>query len=110
MWLQERNQRLNSRTEQLDKQINLLIEDSVGLLKTRMTELGINSGIYTKDLLGKAKEIIFRHRELQAKALKLQSKVSSCDGNVYVGGKFDELVSIWVDEELIGGNGPDGAF
>lgn len=73
---QERNQKLNSRTEQLNKQINLLIEDSVGLLKTRMTELGINSGFYTKDLLAKAKEIIFRHRELQAKALKLQSKVS----------------------------------
>lgn len=67
---------MTSRTEQLDKQINLLIEDSVGLLKTRMTELGINSGFYTKDLLGKAKEIIFRHRELQAKALKLQSKVN----------------------------------
>lgn len=59
----------------MDKQINLLIEDSVGLLKTRMTELGINSGYYTKDLLSKAKEIIFRHRELQAKALRLQSKV-----------------------------------
>lgn len=41
-----------------------------------MTELGINSGFYTKDLLNRAKEIIFRHRELQAKALKLQSKVS----------------------------------
>lgn len=41
-----------------------------------MTELGINSGFYTKDLLSKAKEIIFRHRELQAKALKLQSKVN----------------------------------
>lgn len=75
----ERNQKLTSRTEQLDKQINLLIEDSVGLLKTRMTELGINSGFYTKDLLAKAKEIIFRHRELQAKALKLQSKVCSTD-------------------------------
>lgn len=44
-----------------------------------MTELGINSGFYTKDLLAKAKEIIFRHRELQAKALKLQSKVCSID-------------------------------
>lgn len=66
---------MTSRTEQLDKQINLLIEDSVGLLKTRMTELGINSGFYTKDLLDKAKEIILRHRELQAKALKLQCKV-----------------------------------
>ncbi|KAL6953151.1 Histone-lysine N-methyltransferase, H3 lysine-79 specific [Sarracenia purpurea var. burkii] len=78
----ERNQRLNSRTEQLDKQINLLIEDSVG------------------------ERDHFPASELQAKALKLQSKVSSCDGNVYVGGKFDELVSIWVDEELIGGNDP----
>ncbi|KAM8701392.1 hypothetical protein ACLKA7_000067, partial [Drosophila subpalustris] len=39
---QERMARLKNRASQLDKQIKVLIDDSVTLLKVRMNELGIN--------------------------------------------------------------------
>lgn len=39
---QERKQRIKNRASQLDKQIKVLIDDSVALLKVRMNELGIN--------------------------------------------------------------------
>ncbi|XP_054277384.1 histone-lysine N-methyltransferase, H3 lysine-79 specific isoform X4 [Macrosteles quadrilineatus] len=74
----ERNQRLTSRAAQLDKQIKVLIDDSVALLKTRMAELGINASCPT-DLLSKAKEIVLRHKELQAKVAKLQNQVANLD-------------------------------
>lgn len=63
-----------SRAAQLEKQINVLIDDSVALLKARMSELGINAST-PQDLLAKAKEIVLRHKELQAKANKLQIQV-----------------------------------
>lgn len=66
---------MQSRAAQLDKQIKVLIDDSVALLKTRMVELGINASCST-DLLSKAKEIVIRHKELQGKVAKLQSQVS----------------------------------
>jgi len=72
--LQERNQKLKSRAAQLEKQIKVLIDDSVALLKARMSELGINASS-PGDLLAKAKEIVLRHKELQAKASKLQAQV-----------------------------------
>ena len=71
---QERNQKLKSRAAQLEKQIKVLIDDSVALLKARMSELGINASS-PGDLLAKAKEIVLRHKELQAKASKLQAQV-----------------------------------
>ncbi|KAL1114853.1 hypothetical protein AAG570_007677 [Ranatra chinensis] len=74
----ERNQKLTCRAAQLEKQIKVLIDDSVALLKTRMTELGINASSPT-DLLSKAKEIVMRHKELQAKATKLQAQVASIE-------------------------------
>lgn len=73
-FLQERNQKLKSRAAQLEKQIKVLIDDSVALLKARMSELGINASS-PGDLLAKAKEIVLRHKELQAKASKLQAQV-----------------------------------
>lgn len=63
-----------SRASQLDKQIGVLISDSVALLKARMSELGIHAS-NTVDLLAKAKEIVGRHKELQSKASKLQAEV-----------------------------------
>ncbi|KAL0901679.1 hypothetical protein ABMA27_006877 [Loxostege sticticalis] len=74
----ERNQKLKSRASQLDKQINVLISDSVALLKARMSELGIHAN-NTVDLLAKAKEIVGRHKELQSKASKLQAQVNSIE-------------------------------
>ncbi|XP_067001599.2 histone-lysine N-methyltransferase, H3 lysine-79 specific [Anabrus simplex] len=74
----ERNLKLMSRAAQLEKQIKVLIDDSVALLKARMSELGINAST-PGDLLAKAKEIVLRHKELQAKASKLQAQVSSIE-------------------------------
>ena len=74
----ERNSKLQSRAAQLEKQIKVLIDDSVALLKARMTELGINA-TSPGDLLTKAKEIVLRHKQLQAKASKLQAQVSSME-------------------------------
>ncbi|CAB3239843.1 unnamed protein product [Arctia plantaginis] len=74
----ERNQKLKSRASQLDKQISVLISDSVALLKSRMSELGIHAN-NTVDLLAKAKEIVGRHKELQSKASKLQAQVNNIE-------------------------------
>lgn len=74
----ERNSKLQSRAAQLEKQIKVLIDDSVALLKARMTELGINA-TSPGDLLAKAKEIVLRHKQLQAKASKLQAQVASME-------------------------------
>ncbi|KAI5635753.1 histone methylation protein DOT1 domain-containing protein [Phthorimaea operculella] len=74
----ERNQKLKSRASQLDKQISVLISDSVALLKARMSELGIHAS-NTVDLLAKAKEIVGRHKELQSKASKLQQQVKNIE-------------------------------
>lgn len=65
---------MQNRAAQLEKQIKVLIDDSVALLKARMNELGINA-TSPVDLLAKAKEIVCRHKELQAKASKLQIQV-----------------------------------
>lgn len=72
---QERNQRLISRAAQLEKQIRVLIDDSVLLLRARMGELGIEASS-PADLLSKAKEIVGRHKELQGRASKLQMQVN----------------------------------
>lgn len=74
----ERNKKLKSRAAQLEKQIKVLIDDSVALLKARMSELGINA-TSPVDLLAKAKEIVCRHKELQAKASKLQGQVANLE-------------------------------
>ncbi|XP_044766335.1 histone-lysine N-methyltransferase, H3 lysine-79 specific isoform X2 [Coccinella septempunctata] len=72
------NQKLQNRAAQLEKQIKVLIDDSVALLKARMNELGINASSPV-DLLAKAKEIVCRHKELQAKASKLQVQVANLE-------------------------------
>ncbi|XP_050497396.1 histone-lysine N-methyltransferase, H3 lysine-79 specific isoform X2 [Diabrotica virgifera virgifera] len=75
----ERNRKLKNRAAQLEKQITLLIDDSVALLKARMSELEIDA-TSPVDLLAKAKEIVCRHKELQATASKLQAEVTSLEG------------------------------
>ena len=69
---------MKSRAAQLEKQINVLVSDSVALLKARMSELGINA-TSTADLLKEAKDIVWRHRELQARAVQLQNQVSTIE-------------------------------
>lgn len=71
----QQNHKLLSRASQLEKQIKVLIDDSVALLKARMNELGIST-TSQNDLLCKAKEIVGRHKELQVMAAKLQNQVN----------------------------------
>lgn len=71
-----RNQSLLMRIAQLEKQIKVLIDDSVIHLKERMTELGLNS---KSELLDKAKEIVIRHKELQVMASNLQTQVDTIE-------------------------------
>lgn len=74
----EKNKRLMNRTGQLEKQIKVLVEDSVALLKARMQELGINT-TSQNDLLCKAKEIVGKHKELQIMANKIQNQVNTLE-------------------------------
>uniref|UniRef100_A0A1L8DWJ1 Histone-lysine N-methyltransferase, H3 lysine-79 specific n=1 Tax=Nyssomyia neivai TaxID=330878 RepID=A0A1L8DWJ1_9DIPT len=74
----EKNKKLLNRANQLEKQIRVLIDDSVALLKARMKELGINTSSQN-DLLSKAKEIVGRHKELQATATRLQNQVGGIE-------------------------------
>lgn len=74
----EKNKRLMNRTGQLEKQIKVLVEDSVVLLKARMQELGINT-TSQNDLLCKAKEIVGKHKELQIMANKIQHQVNNLE-------------------------------
>lgn len=74
----EKNKRLLNRTGQLEKQIKVLVEDSVVLLKARMQELGINTSSQN-DLLCKAKEIVGKHKELQIMANKIQTQVNNLE-------------------------------
>lgn len=74
----EKNKRLMNRTGQLEKQIKVLVDDSVILLKARMQELGINTSSQN-DLLCKAKEIVGKHKELQLMATKIQNQVNTLE-------------------------------
>lgn len=74
----EKNKRLLNRTGQLEKQIKVLVDDSVILLKARMQELGINTSSQN-DLLCKAKEIVGKHKELQLMATKIQNQVNTLE-------------------------------
>lgn len=74
----ERNKNLLNRVNQLEKQIKVLIDDSVALLKARMNELGIEM-TSQNDLLAKAKEIVGRHKDLQVTAAKLQAQVGQLE-------------------------------
>lgn len=75
----DRNKKLKCRAAQLEKQIKVLIDDSVALLKARMAELGINASTGPVNLLAKAKEIVSRHKELQAQASELQEQVANLE-------------------------------
>lgn len=74
----ERNNNLKKHIAQIERQIKVLTEDSVILLKARMFELGVVdlsvSGIFTK-----ASEIVREHKILQGKAGKLQEQIKSLE-------------------------------
>ncbi|XP_059477589.1 histone-lysine N-methyltransferase, H3 lysine-79 specific isoform X2 [Neocloeon triangulifer] len=70
----ERNAKIMNRASQLEKQIQVLITDSVALLKTRMNEIGIVAN-NPSDLLSSAKDIVQSHKELQNNLASLQREV-----------------------------------
>lgn len=109
-FIQERNQRLQNRAAQLEKQIKVLIDDSVALLKARMSELGINA-TSPVDLLAKAKEIVCRHKELQAKASKLQVQVANLEQeqNNLVLQRQQEITDKYINNEPGGELSPTAA-
>lgn len=51
---QEKNKSLKSRAAQLERQIKVLIDDSVALLRSRISELGMTAA-NPEDLLNRAK-------------------------------------------------------
>lgn len=76
----EKQTRLKNRTNQLEKQIKTLVEDSVGLLKSRMGEIGLDTNnTKQQDFLAKAKEIVGKHKELQNTKNKLQQEVMNLE-------------------------------
>lgn len=54
---QEKNRALKSRAAQLERQIKVLIDDSVALLRSRISELGMTAA-NPEDLLNRAKVLI----------------------------------------------------
>lgn len=70
----ERHAKIKNRASQLEKQIQVLITDSVNLLKTRMNEIGIVAN-NPSDLLSSAKDIVQSHKELQNKLANIQRDV-----------------------------------
>lgn len=102
----DRNQRLQNRVNQLEKQIRVLIDDSVALLKARMKELGINT-TSQNDLLSKAKEIVGRHKELQGMAAKLQTQVNNIeqDQRNMVMSHVQSVADKYPKQELMNGEG-----
>ena len=55
---QDKNKSLKSRAAQLERQIKVLIDDSVALLRSRISELGMTAA-NPEDLLNRAKVNIF---------------------------------------------------
>lgn len=74
----EKNKALKSRAAQLERQIKVLIDDSVALLRSRISELGMTAA-NPEDLLNRAKEIVWRHKELQANVSSLHQQVTSAE-------------------------------
>ncbi|XP_013788314.1 uncharacterized protein LOC106472231 [Limulus polyphemus] len=75
------------KVSQLEKQIKTLTEDSIHLLKLRLTELGVQQNT-PLHLLDKAREIVAWHKELQGRTSVLQSQVLSLEveqGQLFAG-------------------------
>ena len=74
--LKERGRKdlLTKRVKQLENQIDNLIQDSLGLLKARLRELGISADAPT-EFIEKAKGIVCSHNDLQKKKGSLDAEV-----------------------------------
>ena len=70
----ERKDMLTKRVKQLENQIDNLIQDSLGLLKARLRELGISADTPT-EFIEKAKGIVCSHNDLQKKKGGLDAEI-----------------------------------
>ena len=70
----ERKDQLTKRVKQLENQIDNLIQDSLGLLKARLRELGISADTPT-DFIERAKGIVCSHNDLQKKKGGLEAEI-----------------------------------
>ena len=75
----ERKEQLTRRVKQLENQIDNLIQDSLGLLKARLRELGINATAPT-DFIERAKGIVCSHNDLQKKRGGLEAEIRRLEG------------------------------
>jgi len=74
----ERKDQLTKRVKQLENQIDNLIQDSLGLLKARLRELGITAGTPT-EFIEKAKGIVCSHNDLQKKRGGLEAEIKKLE-------------------------------
>ncbi|XP_043197313.1 histone-lysine N-methyltransferase, H3 lysine-79 specific-like isoform X2 [Amphibalanus amphitrite] len=73
-----RQRELKGRTSQLEAQIDHLKAESLGFLKQRIAELGIEAN-KPEELIVKAKEIVMKHRELQERTAAMESEVATME-------------------------------
>ena len=70
----DRRENLTKRVKQLENQIDSLIQDSLGLLKARMRELGIAATTPTS-FTEQAKDIVCSHTDLLKKKGGLETEI-----------------------------------
>ena len=71
---QRRHEKLALRAGQLESQIELLVQESLEMLKFVLKELGINAS-NPSEFIEKAKEIVCNHNELQSKRMIIESEI-----------------------------------
>ena len=71
---QKKKVELQKREKQLKSQIDNLIQDSLNLLKTRLSELGIQAKS-PPEFIEKAKGIVSQHHELQRNKVSVENEV-----------------------------------
>lgn len=73
---QTRKVSLKQRVDFLEKQVQHLQQDGVRLLKQRLTELNIEAET-PAELLNQSKEIVLRHKDLQAQTMQLEKETQA---------------------------------
>ena len=89
----ERKELLTKRVKQLENQIDNLIQDSLGLLKARLKELGISADTPT-EFIERAKGIVCSHNDLQKKKGCIESEIRKLelDNDALITKKEKELL------------------
>eukprot|EP00092_Neocalanus_flemingeri_P011552 GFUD01012449.1.p1 GENE.GFUD01012449.1~~GFUD01012449.1.p1 ORF type:complete len:1610 (-),score=395.77 GFUD01012449.1:789-5618(-) len=73
-----RNEQLSKRVDQLESQIETLIQDSLGMLKSGLKELGIEATT-PPEFIEKAKGIVCEHNELQKRRYCLEAEIKQLE-------------------------------